>query len=585
MRATPSFLVFAALIAAPLLTAAPALADELPEDHPWAPLGFEAVESDVGTIYLDPALDHRREEVREKIESQLTQIHERWSRDTDFHKDLPEAIRHVNEILGVEPDEELANTQRKMAEFFATYGRDIGERMVGPEELRILVALAGTLKRHLRDGGSLPQIEEAPGDKEISFTYRFLESDKKPAKPVKRLHCLIDKPESPIEITEMRAVEKMITSPESPSQFITLHEIAELTILGSVHYTKADVRWFNDGMASTIAAKVLRRLGRENTVEHINTKTYNPEEYEDLRHRLNLRYWPIVDYEIKSPLDPGKRLRLARYTFSYQLTTLLVNEHGIGIVRRIMDRALDGPVSAERLIKIVSEVTGEDIAATLAEYQTFDTAEQGIEQYQRRYVEARRNGDLETAFESLRHLNELVISRHDYRPGPYVRAAHLLREMGHIEKGAEILQAQLEEVPDLVIGPENEARAQDFYRAKLIEYALAARRPCLAYDAADELLANQPEHRPARLIRHFRLAAEQGEAAEDSRRFAQDALDDSDASNDPLLEQANTGPIAPDDADDSADDDGPNADQRWALRRILELTGGDPTAAASPDSP
>jgi hypothetical protein len=217
-------------------------------------------------------------------------------------------------------------------------------------------------------------------------------------------------------------------------------------------------------------------------------KGYDPNDYRDLEKQINLRYWTLGGYGIYTtdiPVEAESGISYARYTYLTFEAQRLIDKHGIDCVREILDQfGAQEDRSDSALLQVIKDVTGEDMAQRLLQYQTFTLTEDGISKYAQASRAAQSRQDIEQMFITQVRLLELrsgmpsnLCLEH------FLGASVLLSKMGHEDASEEAMQNCLRVYSAEAILHGREA-ALDAY----ILYALSCNKPGKAEKFADELL-------------------------------------------------------------------------------------------------
>lgn len=479
---------------------APALSDEV--NDPWAPLGLIQIKSKFGTIFLDPALGQKRDEIKSAIESVLS-AHKASVRSLRFVLRRKQEILDVaNEILGCAPNKKQSAMQENVLEFFSTTPL---LNLAQPGELGLYVLLKPKTKEYLKNGAQLPGFSYDPKTDKASAHLIVKKSGPlnnpnrgEEEAQVKTLPFPVKSADTAVEdILEQQSVFTDI----SPLQAaMAIHEMVELTIhLEMQRPTDPLYRWFSDGFANAITLEILSRLDQDNALEEMKTM-YDIAKYTDIRQEVNLRYWPMAPSSIVSPVEVEKRLCAARYSFATYEASRLIEKHGVGIVQKIMSSvSSDSRERSHDLIETVSEVTGEDISARLRRYQKFDTVRDGLKLYGAASKKADLNKDHKQKFINLCRFTELGLSTgFDHRA--YIFIANTLHEMGHTEAGATIFKNWIKNTEG-----GNTSAFVDIWRRAFMLYAFSCDNISMVYTVAEEYRRTHPDYGVAALVRAHEL--------------------------------------------------------------------------------
>jgi len=487
-----------------------------PEKPPIAEaLGLKAAPRDGATVYHDPALKDHVEIAatfyRRLVEA-ATQERAIRTRLLD-HADA--IIGAVNRITASEPTEAERTRQREVLSRFLTT-RPMFEEGKGP--VRVYLVSGDKVKDYLRRGGTLPGCAYDKATDTASFQ---LSLDLAHGPPDAAIDLLLPVGDMERAEEDLRDSCDGIIESVRPLMFavLALHEVVECTLVHvRLKPRHAYWRWFSDGMANALAEHLAGEfLGAD--VAASAAEAFSAAPYRDLKEEVNLAWWLASDhsaFEGTSSMEAEGRLRHARYAFATEEAKRLVKAHGLECVPKILDAgAREEANSRLGLVAAVSEVTGDDMAARLGAYQTFETAKEGWAKYERACLHARARKDAAEAASAMLRLRELA---EHIRPDCDVEAAYLLFAAGYEAEADRFLEkrmtwlAERKAYKPLVV-------MKNFF----CTYALRTKRPEKAYTLAEELLETDSDAvaplrvRMDRLIREKRL----DEAKAVARRLAE----------------------------------------------------------------
>ena len=281
---------------------------------------------------------------------------------------------------------------------------------------------------------------------------------------------------------------------------VAIHEVAELTLLRHVRPTDPYWRWFSDGFANAIAYRLVEKYQGADAAQKF-ALAYDPDENRDMEKEANLAYWMMGNftvYVVDPPVEKEARILQARYTYSMFEAQKLIDEHGIECVQKILDeiRARDSRKGSD-LLEVIEKITGTDMEARLAHYQTFATREEGIPKYGLDYQEAEKEQDWETMFVDIMRIMEL---RGDVFSMNYLvsfqQAALFLFKMGKETAGDQVMQNAIELYSKSPIEHGREVALEAF-----LNYAILCGNPSKALNEADELLETDPNTNAALTVK------------------------------------------------------------------------------------
>lgn len=490
------------------------------QEDPWAPLELIAVKTEQATIWIDPALAQHRERIVEQLDADIAAarlLRESGMRIANDHREA--AVDRANELCGFEVDAELFQRQVLVLDQFNSLG---WFQFADPSALEIRVLLMETTKDYLRTGASLPSFAYDP--KTDTATYELYvegrgDADGSATDPI-IVRSLAIPVESEATLDDCLQLPSSFAAFSGSSIVIAIHEVVELAFLTLARPVDPHIRWFSDGLANVVTMQVLADLD-EPDLPALLAESLDTARYADLRRQSNLRYWPMPELEnhwpVLKPMSPVEsecRLRLGRYAFAHDEIDRLVQASGWDALRDVLDQACEAEaLDSGKLIEIIKTVTGENLSTRLYRYQPFHELDEGAQKYAASVAAAERAGDAEREYVDLMRLTELSLAR-GYYPNLYARSAELLARMGHVQAGHAVLRHHLDFVTRR--GPDNRATML----AHIVNFALIADAPELAYDVAESLLVEEPGDVMALSVRAHRLHAE-GDAAAAQRLAAE----------------------------------------------------------------
>lgn len=405
-------------------------------------------------------------------------------------------VRQVNRIVGLQADEPTIRWQRQMLSALLRHSL-----LVDPtrQKLTLYLVTRDRTKDYLRKGGTLPGFSYDKG----TDTARYeLAHRMESSRPQARKVATIAIPVGSLKDLEQdaRLILAGITRSNELSFGMALHELAESAI---VHHRLRPYdpyfRWFTDGFANVIAARLIKDHVSKQAAEHF-LEGHDPARYSDLAGNINLYYWMGLGFCIDTPLPAEKRLEQARYAYATAEAQRLVDAHGMKVVRAILDKACsESSNDSRQLVAAVREVTGEDIEKRFRRYQSFQTAAEGLKEYAAEFDAAMEKKDYAAALSNLLRALELKYPA-DLRC--YSNAASLLFRMGHEAAGDRAIKKQMALLKRRKMDKEHFVMQMLF-----VDYAAACRRFEKAYDMAEEVLAKRPDFVPALLVRMDRLGS------------------------------------------------------------------------------
>jgi hypothetical protein len=374
-----------------------------------------------------------------------------------------------------------------------------------PAEPAFYLMRQPTIKDYMRKGGSLPDFSYDKETDMVTYRWKFFTTSEAAG----------EKPEFTFPVASVETFESDVKKifqaislmQEMLATSLTIHEIAETSIVRRLKTGAPRIRWFADGFANVVTYEILRTHFGQSRAEEL-LKGYDSKQYSDLKDQINLQYWMISNYNLGSatnpfPLEVEKRLELARYSYALDEAKHLVDAHGIGCLRKITDlfaaktkgfHVLRSE-SIDDLYAAVQEVTGEDVKKRLLQYQRFATEEQGRRIYTDGYSRAKQENDRETMILNL--LRKMELYESPFLPefqSTQREIAVLLSDLGHYDFADKAMHKWVIELDTAgkLSGIGRTRLFEIMGKAILMTYALRANRPEVAVDYSDEILEIEP---------------------------------------------------------------------------------------------
>jgi hypothetical protein len=475
-----------------------------------SPLDLKTIPFDGGTLHLDRALLDRRDALVAAIEDFVQWVRDAEKRREKALKLRPKVLKAVNDLLGIEPSDELAKMQRSVFRLYRS-----PRRLRLPDDgWDLYIGKPENLKAHMRHGGSLPSVNYNAKADTASVDVQIDGAQNRTA-PIPPFTFPLGSDRSAKDLTEVLNTMLLGAGGSEPQILpFVIHEVAEVTLVREVRFSTVHRRWFCDGVAEVVTLKTLRRLGKDEAAEdHYR----DPQAHAKWRDRANLRYWLAVEHEIEAPLEHEESLTDARYAFAAHEVKRWTDRHGEAVISKIVNQLAEKqPVSQDALLEAVQSVTGTDMRKRLARYNAYDSKSDAIEAYQTAYVEAGDKGNTKQELIAFLRLVEIRLADR-FESGYYARSARLLAELGKTEAGAEVLKSAAETWGD------KRPEARDAFRVQLVRYAFEQDQLSLAHEAATKLLQSKPKYVKAMVIHADRLAnaGQEARAAEIASRIRQ----------------------------------------------------------------
>jgi tetratricopeptide (TPR) repeat protein len=465
----------------------------------WERLNLSATTLAGMKVYYERALEPNLPAFERELAKYLARRDERGGGPAQREQ----IVADLNRILGVtEPN--LVGWQREVL-------ASLAGAFSGPK-LTLCLARTGTIKDYLRGGGQLPDFHyDRPSDM-VEYTPQIQIKKQPGAAPVPDWELWIAiRPQ--VDFAGyvsgfFESLGRMLSPVLTP---VALHEVTEMTLLRRARPTDAHWRWFSDGFANAITCTLVEKyLGPEAGQKF--ARAYDPNGCRALEKQINLWYWMLANYcpySVDVPVKGEADLEHARYAYATFEAQRLIAAHEIGCVRAILNKiaARDTRTGLD-LLQVIQEVTGEDIAARLLQYQAFTDGKEASEKYVAACKAAMAKKDYEQAFVNLMRVLELhpTAFSASYLQ-EYSNAAVLLFQMDHEEAADAAMQncIELYSRPAVVNG--RQAVAERF-----LVYCLQCGKPRKGEKMADELLAIAPDNMAA-LVLKMRARAEAGDTA------------------------------------------------------------------------
>jgi len=459
------------------------------ETSAWDKLNLAAVEVGAVTIHYEKVLEPGVGGAKSAVEKYLADDAE-WGRKWDKLIAEKTVTNGIDRILGWTPDEEVrAARERALSSF-------VGWSIPGPgKRVHIYFAMRKTVKDYLRAGGALPGFtydkkkDIASYEGQLPITSGGQQADIHFAPPVS-------------DPSEMAGLVSGFVDPWSRKQrsWLGIHEVVEASILWRMKTRDAHYRWFSTGFANVIAMRLTAECVGEEVAKAALADS-GTARYAALEKDLNLLYWLGKAYEVETPLESERNLTYARYAYATLEAERIIDAHGIGCVKDIMSRLPAEGATASDITKAVTDATGEDAGERLKRYQRFETPEKGFQSYQNAGGAALERKDYAGALSCCLRMLEL---KQQYDARLYGWAAECLMRMGREDMADGVFQAQLKQLTP--------GSAEHWaIEVELVGYALRTGMPAKAYDAAEDVLAAQPDDVPALAVRLHRLLTSQKE--------------------------------------------------------------------------
>ena len=474
----------------------------------WEALDLKQETIDGAILYYESSLADKLDVFRRVYAQILKAQEERIEQRRALLEKSGQIINELNRIVGGTVPQDQEKQQAEMFERFFGVLEPVLCR--GDIDVTLYFVTQETVKVHLRGGGSLPDFTYSKASDTAS--YNFLLTEQRRDASLAILVPLTGDVQQHVR-EAFFPISGMTTAGAAAG--IALHELAEIAIHLRLKPSDPYCRWFGDGFANAIAIHLLTEyLGDAQADEF--AQGCDASKYRDLEKEINLAYWMSVDLAIETPFEKEKRLKLARYAYATSEARRLIDEYGIACVSMILNEMEALPKrTSESLCRAIKEVTGEDIAARLKQYQQFKTRREGLENYTTRYNEALGRKDYATCIELLLRVREL---RKSYDVKDYSTAAYFLWRVGEDTAADAVIADHL-----AMLKKRGQEKACSALRQLVLDRALAANRSDRVDHLATEVLRSDPDNVLALAVRMMTLSGS-GDAAE-AREIARRILE------------------------------------------------------------
>lgn len=477
------------------------------ENDPWEAFELGSTKAAGATLHYEKTLSTQIGAFRGAYRRFLAAEGEQARRAEALLEKSDQILADVNRIVGASLAEPQKAEQGKFLKLFLLAGPDWRR---APGGVTLYLIRLETIKDYLRQGGSLPDFRYDKAADEAIYRWGFRETRQQERDAIRLV----------ISVATNETVEKdadalfhTFLELARVKRGMALHEVVEWSILARLRPYDPHFRWFTDGFANAIAIRLVRKYGSEEDAKEF-ALGYDTRKRSGIEKKINLSFWMGKDFEIDTPLESENRLTLARYAYATFEAQRLIGQHGIECVARILDKACLEPRNHSRnLATAILQVTGEDIPKRFQRYQSFETRDDGLRKYTTAFNEAMSRKDYSTALVSMLRIQEL---RRECDLRFYSNGAYLLFRMGHEAAGDRAIKKQMARL---------KAAGQDkvllALKALSVTYALKCRNLEKAYQAAEEVLREKPDHISSLTARTERLAnsGKLAEAKEVARRI------------------------------------------------------------------
>jgi len=499
MRTRKTFWIILALASSCKLSGATAAA----ELNGWEKLNLSSAHIADATVYYEKCFEPKLPIFEKAYKQFVTKMGEK--RLTAAEKG--QIIADINQILGI-TEEDTEWQHRMLTEFLSFFP------MAKPT---FYLVRRETTKNFLRAGGKLPNFTYDKTTDMAEYRLEFKEtSETGPSEDIEVTFPLGSEATFEKEVNQI--FEILYKNVFGPGKIgIALHEVVEMSLLKRVRPKDPYWRWFSDGFANAVTYELLKKhISGECADEFVAANDVN--HYRDLEKEINLQYWMSLKYCIlhRMPVDCESKLTYARYAYATLEARRLIEKHGMGCVKKILDKLSQKERStSENLLATIKEVTGEDMQQRLGRYQTFQTRKGGMAKYASLFNAASDKKDYEQMLINVIRLLELQDSQFSSTSLQMRQKAALwLFKLRYEKAGDEVMVSFMEELKRNA--PQE---LYDYFSSGFVIYALECNNPQKAQSAAERVLKKYPDHPPALTVR-MQLLADEGKLVE-AKKIAQ----------------------------------------------------------------
>jgi len=371
-----------------------------------------------------------------------------------------------------------------------------------PQERTFYLLHKESIKDYLRKGNTLPDFSYDAAEDMVTYHFQMLQFDQDTRKEVFEMVFPIGSVDEFAE--NCQAVFDTMTRGLGATGWVGIHEVTEISLMYHIKPTDPYWRWFSDGVANAVTYRVLADcIGETQARDFIIA--YDTDKHADIKDQINLQYWMSAQYCINTPLASQERIKHARYAYATYEVQRLVNEQGWDKLKTIVTGASQSPTrKASDLIRIIKEVTGQDMLLRLAKYQSFSERAQGLAKYSAIYSKAAKTREYSALIENILRIQEL----HDQQLNmngltTWKNTAMFLSRLGHDSAADQAM----EDCMELFAGTQHPSAIRAAKEAYLM-YAVQTKKPGKGRAIAKEFLKDNPDHVWALSIQLLNLAFE-----------------------------------------------------------------------------
>lgn len=495
--------VLAAAWAITCITAAGVAAEESPWDK------FDLATTEVGgiTLHYDKAFEPRIGDVKDTITKYLDGAKTVRARVATLTEG-DAVFNDVDALVGLTPPDDFKAMRRSVFARFAGQGAAVLEGIKD-----VCLVQQDAVKERLRAGETFPGFTYDKATDTATYNFGVHYSSSGAGEGAKGASGSIALPVKDAD-DAAKMVDSFFKMLEGGGRLGTaIREIAEMSIRARLNESDPHLRWFVEGFSSAAARQLLEKYVGEAAAKDYAADS-GTEAFADIQKGVNLAYWMDTDFEVKTPLKSEGRLGSARYAFATLEARRLVDAHGSACLKAILDKTSTAAgTTPGGLVAIIKEATGEDVAPRLAEYQSFETRQKGLELYTAQIKPAVDRKDYAAALPPILRVIEL---EDGYNPAQYAAAAICLARMGREDLGDLVFQTQQRNLERT-----KQPKVLAMLKARLVDYAFQVGKPGKAFQAAEDILSARPDYVPALAVRMYKFAAsgQKDEAVKTAQRI------------------------------------------------------------------
>lgn len=449
----------------------------------WLQLDLKKTQVGMATVYYDAIYEDKLDFVKSSFKEFICSVE--TSSALLAKKDA--IIDDINAMIG-ETESDKAAQASLLEKFTGTFR--------GIDQMTFYLVSAEKAKEFQRKGGSLPYSTYDKETDTCSYQPPFRWSTKEPLKSLEFAIPIKSEKEFEKEITDFIGMLSDLTG--TMMDDVAIHEVAEITLQRRIKARNPYLRWFADGTADVITYEILKKHLSQIQADKF-LKEHDIAPHKELTAEINLQYWMLLKYCINADNRiEFDELEFPRYCFAFHEMRRLIEKHGIGCLKEIADEMHKSKTqSNSKILEIIKEVTGEDIAGRLKRYQTFEARPDGMKKYGSKVKEAMENKDKQAFLANALRMLEMYESPFDINSLMIRKMiATTLAKTGQQEIADKVMTDCIEMLSNSPI-----EKAKEIGQQLFISYAIDAERPGVAVSHAEEILKILPENVPAMWVK------------------------------------------------------------------------------------